>query len=71
MKKKSTTMQLNFRVKPELLEEAKRHVNEVQFRSIGQILNIALTEWLARQHGCYFPSPYAALMKKIKQDADN
>jgi hypothetical protein len=39
--------QLNFRVDEELTERAEQYVDGVHFRSVGQILNIALAQWIA------------------------
>jgi hypothetical protein len=40
-------MQFNFRADPELIIKAGQLVDGIQFRSVGQILNIALEQWLS------------------------
>jgi hypothetical protein len=38
--------QLNFRIKKELLEQAKQYVDGILYRSVGHILNMALMDWI-------------------------
>jgi hypothetical protein len=47
-------MQLNFRVSKDLVKLLDECIDGVKLRSRGQILNIALSEWLARR---IFPVP--------------
>lgn len=42
-------MQLNFKVSKDLVDLMDECIDDVGFRSRGQILNIALAEWLARR----------------------
>jgi len=41
--------QMNFKISRFLLEKMDKQIDAIRFRSRGQILNIALAEWLDRQ----------------------
>jgi hypothetical protein len=48
--------QTNFKLDDDLAERASRHVDGVHYRSVGQILNIALAQWLVLREFASVPS---------------
>ena len=65
-------MQLNFRISKELVAALDQHVDGLIIRSRGQVLNIALAEWLARRaipdHSGNQGAVEDVAVKKIKRE---